>query len=114
MVISYATNVNERDIGRRIISRGFRTLLNVLFRLNIKHYGNSILYRSSQLKQFNIRTNSFGYQPEALIKMLKTGCSYVQVEYKDKFDIEARKSKACKPGNIINVLKFIPATLWEI
>jgi hypothetical protein len=46
--------------------------------------------------------------------MLKTGCSYVQVEYKDKFDIEARKSKAFKPGNIINVLKFIPATLWEI
>ncbi len=114
IVISYATNTNERNIGRRIVSWAFRTLLNVLFRLNIKHYGNSILYRSSQLKQFHIRTNSFGYQPEALIKMLKTGCSYVQVEYKDKFDIEARKSKAFKPSNIISVSKFILVTLWEI
>lgn len=114
LVISYATNVNERNIGRRIISRLFQTLLNILFRLNVKHYGNSILYRSSQLKQFNIRTNSFGYQPEALIKMLKSGCSYVQAGYKDKFDIKSRKSKAFKLTNIINVSKFILATLWEI
>jgi hypothetical protein len=46
--------------------------------------------------------------------MLKSGCSYVQVKYKDKFDIEARKSKAFKLTNIINVSKFIPVTLWEI
>jgi glycosyltransferase involved in cell wall biosynthesis len=114
LVIPYATNMHVRSMSRRIISWVFRNMLNALFGLRVRHFGNSILFRTEQLRRFHIRTNSFGFQPEALIKMIRAGHTYVHVGFEDRFDFDGRKTKAFKWKNIRGTCGFVLRTLWDV
>ncbi|MFC1452613.1 glycosyltransferase family 2 protein [Verrucomicrobiota bacterium] len=114
LVIPYATNARERNVLRRFVSRSFRTVLNVLFRLDLKHYTHSVLVKTSVAKRFCIGTNSYAYQAEALIRMLRAGHTYVQVGVRDVFDNEGRSTKAFQPRNVIGVCGFVLRMLWEV
>jgi glycosyltransferase involved in cell wall biosynthesis len=114
LVIPYSLNERDRSAGRRAISRLFRKLLNVIFALRIRYYTGSIMSRASLVRQFTIRTNSYAWQAEALIKMVKSGCSYVHVGIRERYDNEGRCTKAFRLKNIIGVAAFLIRTLWDV
>ena len=107
LVIPYTLNMAERHIARRIISWGFRSLLNLLFGLHVRYFGTGALVRTSLLRQFRIRTTSYGYNPEMIIKMLRSGCSYVEVGIVDHFDDEGRGTKAFRWNNVKGIVAFL-------
>jgi hypothetical protein len=65
------------------------------------------------LATIQIATDSFAYQAEALIKILKAGPSYVVVGVNDIPRVHGR-STALKPKNLVNVVRAIVQLFKEI
>jgi glycosyltransferase involved in cell wall biosynthesis len=79
VVVNYIANPEIRPWHRRVLSRVFVSLLNALFGLRLRYYNGTVLHRTDLVRGITIRTDSFAYQAEALIKLLKAGHSYVEV-----------------------------------
>ena len=113
IVIPYTTNQHVRPFGRRIASRAYVGLLNLLFCLHLKYYNGTVIHRTAKLRAITINTDSFSYQSEALIKLLRAGASYVEVGIEIQPRI-ARKSRAFRWCNIRDVGKAIGNLLHDI
>ena len=112
MIIPYFVNQELRKVSRKIISGLFVRLLNVISGLKLQYYNGTVLYRSSVIKGYNIRTAGFAYQAEALINLLKRGFTYREVAA----GIQKRsggKTKIFGLKNVISVLGFLIALLWR-
>ena len=114
LVIPYDTNARRRTVLRRIISRTFTGLLNLLFALRLRYYGTGALCKASLIRRLRIRTSSYAYNAEMLIKMLRSGCSYVEVGIEDRHDDEGRCTKAFRWNNIRGIAVFLARTLWDV
>ena len=114
LVVPYAANQHERTWLRRAISWGFRSVLNLVFGLDLRQYTHLVLCETATARRLPIRTNSYAYQAEALIKMIKSGCSYVQVGVDDDFKREAGHSKAFRLQNVFGVAAFFARIVWDV
>lgn len=114
LVIPYDTNLAGRGLRRRIVSWCFRKLLNLLFWQRIRYYGTGALVKTEQLRRFRIRTNSYGFNAEMIIKMVRSGCSYVQVGVCDRHDDTGRKTKAFRWQNVRGIAAFLARTWWDV
>lgn len=106
MVIPYITDAKDKSFFRFLASKGFTFLINTLFGLNIRYYNGLVVHRRDILNQIRITTDGFAYQAEALVKLLKKGCSYVEVGT-PTIPREGGKSKALRLNNLYSVLKTI-------
>jgi glycosyltransferase involved in cell wall biosynthesis len=106
MVIPYVTNPEVRSFKRRCVSRGFVWLMNSLFGLKVPYYNGLVVHRLDLLRQIELETDSFAYQAEAIVKLLKRGVEYTTVGV----EISTREhggTKAFRMGNVINVLRAL-------
>jgi glycosyltransferase involved in cell wall biosynthesis len=76
IIVPVVTNAGVRTWFRAIASRGFTTLLNWLFWLSVGYYNGAVLHRTALLQTIEIKTNSFAYQAEALVKLIARGATY--------------------------------------
>ena len=77
IIIPVVTNSGVRVWYRALASKGFTTLLNWLFWLDVGYYNGAVLQRTDRLHTIEITTNSFAYQAEALVKLIARGATYV-------------------------------------
>ncbi len=113
IIIPYITNEEVRSPFRRIISRAGVAFINLLFGLRIRYYNGPVLHKSGVIKSVPLTTSGFAYQIEALVRLLKSGYSYVQVG----MNIQIRKygtTKIFRIKNLASVLKAIIKLFWEI
>ena len=83
IIIPIVTNPGARSWFRAFASKGFTTLLNWTFWLNVGYYNGAVLQRNDLLRAIEIRTNSFAYQAEALVKLIARGATlpiYVRIQ----------------------------------
>lgn len=114
LVVPYAANQQERTLVRRLISSAFRGVLNALFALDLRQYTHLVLCETAAARRISVRTDSYAFQAEALIKLIKSGCSYVQVAVEDDFSREAGHSKAFRLRNVLGVAAFFFHVLWDV
>jgi glycosyltransferase involved in cell wall biosynthesis len=76
IIIPIVTNPGARSRLRAFASKGFTTLLNWTFWLNVGYYNGAVLQRNDLLRGVEIPTNSFAYQAEALVKLIARGATY--------------------------------------
>jgi glycosyltransferase involved in cell wall biosynthesis len=76
IIIPIVTNPGTRSRLRAFASKGFTTLLNWAFWLNVGYYNGAVLQRNELLRTIEITTNSFAYQAEALVKLIARGATY--------------------------------------
>jgi glycosyltransferase involved in cell wall biosynthesis len=76
IIIPIVTNRGARHWFRAFASKGFTTLLNWTFWLNVGYYNGAVLQRNELLRTIEITTNSFAYQAEALVKLIARGATY--------------------------------------
>lgn len=93
----------QRPLLRRATSKAFTMLVNNLFGLRVGYYNGTVVHRTALITKVPIRTNSFAYQAEALVKMLRAGCSYVEIPYSSR-SYDGLFSNAMKPRNLVAVL----------
>jgi dolichol-phosphate mannosyltransferase len=80
IVVPYMTNLAEiKTPMRYLISRTYTNLLNLLSGHRLHYYNGLPVHRRALLDQITITSSGFGFQGEILVKLLKSGCSYVQV-----------------------------------
>lgn len=106
MIIPYTTNAHVRPLGRRLLSGAFVGFMNFLSGYKLRYYNGTVLLRTELARNLDIRTDSFGYMAEALVKLLQQGNTYfevpVQIHYR-----EHGSSKALRPSNLFAVFVFI-------
>lgn len=113
IVIPYMSNLmNIKSFSRYWISRTYTMLLNVFFNQKLHYYNGLPLYRVALLQQIQIISSGFGFQGEILTKLLKAGCSYVEVEVLGSE--KANRSRALGVVSFLNVTKTFINLVLEI
>jgi len=106
IIIPIVTNPGARSRFRAFASKGFTTLLNWTFWLNVGYYNGAVLQRNELLRGIEITTNSFAYQAEALVKLIARGATYKHCHVRIQ-DRAAGRSSALSIKNQIAVWKTI-------
>jgi len=113
LVIPYMTNLKRiKSPSRYFLSRSYTNLLNLLFGFKLRYYNGLPVYPRYLLEAIAITSTGFGFQGEILVKLLRSGCTYVEVgvEGQDK----TQRSVALRPRNIISVAKTSLHLVLEI
>lgn len=109
IVIPYTANLVVRPLSRQIISRLFVKILNVLFRLRLRYYNGSVLHKTEIINSIDIKTDSFAYQAEALVKLIKKGHPYVEVGV----NIQLRPTGGSKALHWKNIVR-VSTTIFDL
>lgn len=111
IVIPYFSNPEARTWQRRLVSRGFTFVINTLFGLDVPYFNGPVLHKLVLLREIEIKTNSFAYQAEALVKLIFRGATYCSVPVKVTERTTGRSS-AFAPKNLYRVAKTV-FLLWK-
>jgi len=103
IVLPYPVNSAVRGSARHRVSRIYVGLLNRLFGLRVRYYNGTVIHRTANLKGLSIKTSSFAYQAEILIKLLCAGKSFVEVPIRIDPPKEGRRSRAFRWKNMVQV-----------
>ena len=106
IIIPVVTNSAVRTWYRAVASKGFTTLLNWLFWLKVGYYNGAVLHRTALLRTIDIKTNSFAYQAEALVKLIARGATYIHC-YVSIQERAAGRSSALSVRNQVEVWRTI-------
>lgn len=109
IVIPYMTNLRKiKTPSRYVMSRAYTSLLNMLSGQSLQYYNGLPVHRRALLSRVTITSSGFGFQGEILVKLLKSGCSYVEVGV---LGAElTRNSSAFRLTNLVSVGR----TLWSL
>ncbi len=116
IVLSYTVNKEARPWVRRIVSASFTTLLNTLFRLHLRYYNGLAVYETSLIKKAKMTTNSFAFQAEILVHMIRAGHSYKEVPMRIRPHQQLGKNvlRIFKIKNVIGVLTTIVRLFFDV
>ena len=80
ILIPWIINLKEiKSTKRYYLSRTYTVLLNLFFGLHIKYYNGLALHKAKILKSLKFSDDGFGFQAEILIKLIKSGYSYIEI-----------------------------------
>lgn len=113
IIIPYVTNMYIRPLPRQILSSLFTLIINLGFGLKIKYYNGTVIHRTDILKKACSTTNGFAYQAELLIRLIKSGASFVEIDY-EMIERKAGLTSAFRLKNIKSVAEFFLRLFWEI
>jgi glycosyltransferase involved in cell wall biosynthesis len=113
IVITYIVNPGIRPWHRRLLSKTFVGLMNGIFGLHLRYYNGTCIHKSSLIKSIPMETHGFAYMASILVRLLKRGCSYVEVG----MELQPRnygRSKAFSLSNMISVLVTITKLFLDV
>lgn len=113
IVLPYPENSDVRGPARDAISKAYTRLFNGLFGLDVPYFNGTVVHRTELVRSVHIRTDSFAYQSEVLIKLLRRGASFTPVPIRIE-PTEGRESKALRPRNIVGVGEALLRLLYEV
>jgi dolichol-phosphate mannosyltransferase len=113
IVVPYMLNLRQiKTPLRYAVSQAYTGLLNLLFSFRLRYYNGLPVHRRALLERITITSSGFGFQAEILIKLLKSGCSFVQVGV---MGAEAtNKSSIFRFRNVISVAFTLFKLLQEL
>ena len=113
IVAPYMVNLQRIKTPLRLFtSRCYTHLLNTLFNQNVHYYNGLPVHRTDLVRQVRISGSGFAFQGEVMTKLLRAGCSLVQVGVEGAE--MAQRSSALKPRNLASVFKTLLILIWDI
>ena len=106
ILISYVKNKNARSFIRRIISKSYTILLNIVFLNKIKYFNGLNVYPLNVIKKNLNKTNGFAFQTEIILMSLKNKTKYYNVGTTIS-ERKLGKTRAFKLKNIFRVFMSI-------
>jgi glycosyltransferase involved in cell wall biosynthesis len=101
LVLSYIGNPKVRELSRRIISRTFVLLVNLLTGFRVRYYNGFCVYPTQRLKSMTV-SKGFAYAAQIIVKLLNEGYTYVEVPMITRMR-EHGTTSAFKLRNLISV-----------
>ncbi|HZQ74384.1 MAG TPA: glycosyltransferase family 2 protein [Burkholderiales bacterium] len=113
IVVPWMTNLRRiKSFPRYLLSRGYTAILNTLFGLRLRYYNGLPVHRRDLLQKIAIKSGGFGFQAEILIKLLRSGCTFVEVGVEGA---EVKQhSVAMRPRNWVSVAATIARLIVEL
>jgi dolichol-phosphate mannosyltransferase len=113
IVIPYMRNLREiKTPLRYAISRSYTMFLNFLFGYRLRYYNGLAVHKRALVAPIQVASWGFGFQGEILVKLLRSGCSYVEVGVDGAPKVHQR-SVLLTPANVVNVLRTCLALTRE-
>ncbi len=113
IVIPYIKNPEVRPLARRFLSTTYVTIINAAFGLKMRYYNGMCFFKTSMVQKVPVSTFGFAYMTEILVKMLKSGATFVEVPMINKAR-ERGATKAFRIKNILSVFKTFLKLFWEV
>lgn len=114
IVIPYMRNLHLiKTPFRYFISRTYTNFLNFVFGLRLKYYNGLSVHRRDLVSLIHVKSSGFGFQGELLIKLIKSGCSYVEIGV-DGATKEQQRSVLLRPKNVLNIMGTCVRLLREL
>lgn len=106
IIVPFTINQKDRPPVRRCLTFFSTKMINFIFGLGLRYYNGFVIYKKEDIKHFNFSTDSFAFQVEALIKLIKSGRSFSQV---GTYFMPRKygRSKVFHTRNVLGVLKTI-------
>jgi glycosyltransferase involved in cell wall biosynthesis len=106
IIVPKPTNPDVRARSRRVISGAYTTLVNLITGFRVPYYNGLSIHRVELLRAARFSTNNFGFQAEAIARLLYRGASYKVV---DTFITERQlgRTKAFRIRNVLSVVKTL-------
>ena len=115
ILLSYYSNAGTRNIFRRLFTYSYTPFLNLIFGLNLPYYNGIAIYKKKVLDNFEIKTSSFTWQIELLVKMLKNDQTKLELVSTVLSNRNKGDSKALNIKNCFKVIYSIAVIfLWNI
>ena len=106
IVIPYMLNLRQIKIPLRyLLSRTYSNVLNLLFGFRLRYYNGLPIHRMALVRSIQVTSRGFGFQAEILIKLLKSGCTYVEAGVEGAE--ETKRSFALRPSNLLSVARTL-------
>ena len=112
MVISYILH-DVREWKRRAISRLFTQGMNVLFSVDMRYYTGPCVFKSAVAKGLPARANGSLFVAELLVRLLRSGQSYVEVALQP-LPRSSGATKTFRFRNIVDVFASVMRLFWEL
>jgi NAD(P)-dependent dehydrogenase (short-subunit alcohol dehydrogenase family) len=113
VVTSYANNLlTSMPLFKRLVSRSYRTILNLLFGRMVHYYNGLTIYPTEFLAQGPLETHGFGFPAEALLKAIASGYSFLEIA----LPVDTKnmpRSRSITPANIADAMLTILRLVWE-
>ena len=103
IVIPYILQADDKGLFRKMLSKLFTNIINVLFGYKIPYYNGIVIHKIEFLKKIAIKSNSFAYQVECLLKAMHYNHSFITVGTNTSHRANG-KSKALHISNIFKVI----------
>lgn len=104
---------SKRSALRNGVSRGYVLLMNLLFGLRVRYYNGTVIHRTENVRGITIETDSFAYQTEALVKLLRMGKTFIEVPIVIE-RASSKESKAFRPKNVYGVLASLASLTVKV
>lgn len=102
IVIPYMTAIPGRALGRRILSRLYTTMVNVVTGNRLRYYNGLAIHTRYNVMRWHTDYRGFGFQADLITRLLDQGATYVEIPATSR---ERRKgqSKALTLHNLLSV-----------
>jgi glycosyltransferase involved in cell wall biosynthesis len=100
LVISYMAKTKNRSLFRRVVSKTFVMIMNMLFGLRLEYYNGAFICRAQVLQNIPIKSQGLAALAECLVRLIKAGYSYKAIY----FEHTGRKNEHSKAFNIKSIL----------
>jgi len=102
-----------RGVFRRALSRSLTHVFNLLFGVRLRYFNGPPLFRTSDGKQLRLITEGSTIMPEVVLRLIKTGGSYVEVPLQPQ-PRTAGATKSFRLRNVVAVAVSIVRLFWDI
>lgn len=106
IIVPKPMNPEVRTRARRVISSAYTSLVNLITGFSIPYYNGLSVHRVDLLRATTFSTNNFGFQAEAIARLLLRGASYKIVETSIT-ERQLGRSKAFRVRNVLSVVKTL-------
>lgn len=113
IVVSYVENPKVRHRLRRFLSGAYGMIVNVAFGLDMRYYNGLCFFKTPMVKKVPVSTYGYAYMAEILVKLLKSGATFVEVPMIARARGEGA-TKAFRLKNIASVFKTFLTLFWEV
>jgi glycosyltransferase involved in cell wall biosynthesis len=79
IIIPYYVDAEGKDLFRRVVSRTYTALVNLISGNRLHYYNGSPIHRRYNVMRWHTSTRGFGFQADILCLLLAQGASYIEI-----------------------------------
>jgi dolichol-phosphate mannosyltransferase len=102
ILIPYFGRLDQRPLARRLVSRAFARLVNVLSGTKVHYYNGAVVHLRENVVRWHPGTRGFAYQAELITRLIRHGASYIEMEVPGQ-ERQQGASKAFRLRNFLSV-----------